>query len=231
MKGIVYQIEINKYKYIGSTHNLEERFYHHKNLLVKNNHYNKFLQRVYNKYNVINVSILYEYDNREDAYSKEQELLDQLYKRPNYMMEHPKAIGGSLPGELHPLFGKKRPNHSKWMKENNPGKYVRTSDHIDVLRNSRKDMVTCKDKNNNTHIISKSEFDLRDDLVGITSGVDQPKLRKHIKCIEDNIIFESIKQASEFYNSIGSSNIIKSIKNDKPIGRKKLNRLLTFCYI
>jgi hypothetical protein len=45
------------------------------------------------------------------------------------------------------------------------------------------------------------------------------------------IIFESIKQASEFYNNIGSSNIIKSIKNDKPIGRKKLNRLLTFCYI
>lgn len=231
MKGIVYQIEIDKYKYIGSTHDLEERFYHHRNLLSKNKHYNKFLQRVYNKYSTINIIVLYEYDNRDDAYNKEQELLDQHYKQKYYMMEHPKAIGGSLPGENHPLYGKKRPKHAEWMKENNPGKYERTVDHRLKLKNRLIDKVLCRNQKNNILTVSKIEFDSRQDLVGITGGIDQPKLRKRVKCIQDDLIFESIKEASKFYNDIGSSNIIKSIKKEVSIGQKKLSRSLNFCYM
>lgn len=232
MKGLVYQIEIDKYKYIGSTHDLNERFYNHKNLLEKNNHYNKFLQRVFNKYKTISIRILYEYDNREDAYIKEQELLDTFYKKSFYMMGHPKSLGGSLSGKDNHNFGKKRLDHSEWLKTNGSGlSYKRTDLHIQNLIDKRTGKVACKDSNGNKLIVSKEEFDLREDLHGITYKQNQIKLRKKVRCIEDNLIFGSLKEASTYYNNIGSPSIIKSIKNNIPIGIKKLGRSIKFEYV
>ena len=232
MKGLVYQIEIGDYKYIGSTHNLDERFYNHKNLLIKNNHYNKFLQRTYNKYKTISISILYEYNDRQDAYAKEQELLDLFYKKPFYMMEHPKAIGGSLPGKDNQNFGKKRPAHSEWMKNNGSGlSYKRTDLHIKNLKENKIGKVTCKDSSGNILIVKKEEFDLRDDLHGVSYKQDQIKLRKKVRCIEDDLVFESLKAASKYYNNIGSSSIVRSIKNNIEVGMKKLGRSIKFEYV
>lgn len=46
----VYRIICNQYVYIGSSKNLYIRLKEHYNSLKKNKHYNKFLQRLYNKY-------------------------------------------------------------------------------------------------------------------------------------------------------------------------------------
>ena len=36
--------------YVGRTLNLDKRWYQHKKLLIKNKHFNKYLQSVWNKY-------------------------------------------------------------------------------------------------------------------------------------------------------------------------------------
>ena len=231
MKGIVYQIEINNYKYIGSTHNLCERFYHHCILLTKNKHYNKFIQRVYNKYKSISIDILFEFESREEAYKKEQELLIEFYKKPFYMMCHPKAIGGSLPGKDHPSYGKKRPKHSEWMKIHRIGQYHRTETLKQSLREKNLNKVVCKDLQGKKYVVDRLEFNSRNDLFGVTANIDQLKLRKKVMCIEDNLIFNSIKEASIFYKNIGSSNIIKNMKYSQLLGEKKLGRNINFKYL
>ena len=49
----IYCIEnlINNKKYIGQSYNIEQRINHHRNSLNKGNHYNKYLQRSWNKNN------------------------------------------------------------------------------------------------------------------------------------------------------------------------------------
>ena len=69
MIGIVYEIQIGPYKQIGSTHDLEERKYHHLNLLTKNKHYNVFLQRTYNKYSVFKIVELHRFPMIEEKTS------------------------------------------------------------------------------------------------------------------------------------------------------------------
>jgi len=232
MIGIVYEIRIGPYKQIGSTHDLEERRYHHLNLLVKNKHYNQFLQRTYNKYNVFKIVELYRFPTREEGYKKEQELLDLFYRKPYYMMEHPMASGGSKPGKEHPNYGKKRPGHSQFLKDN-PSKcglrYKRTEEHTQHMREMLKGKVICKDLEGNTFSVTKEEYHRREDLVGVSSGIVKPNARKSIKCVEDNLIFDSLKEASKHYG-ISSSNICENIKHNKLIGIKKLGRSISFIY-
>lgn len=65
------------------------------------------MQRVYNKYRTFEIVKLYEFSTREEAYKKEQELLDEFYKQPYYTMEFPMATGGSKPGKNNSNYGKK----------------------------------------------------------------------------------------------------------------------------
>ena len=192
MKGIVYEIQIGKYKQIGSTHNLQEREYHHLNLLTQNKHYNKYLQRVYNKYKTATFTILYEYETREEAYKKEQELLDQYYRQPGYLMESKFAVGGSLPGEQSFMYGRK---HSEETKQKIGAKHkgkILSEETKQKLRETRLGMVVCKDEFGNRMRVTREEYDSRPDLVGTSKGVERPYNKKQIQCLEDNRVYNAI---------------------------------------
>lgn len=154
------------------------------------------------------------------------------YKRPKHserMMGEKNPMFGKL-GKDNPSYGKKRPKQSEWMKLNG-GKYVRSEKQKEDLRKRSINKVVCKDINNVIQVVDKSEFYKRSDLFGVSANAPQPKLRKKIRCIEDDLIFNSIKEASLFYNNIGSSGIVKSLKHNKCIGQNKLKRCIRFEYI
>lgn len=85
----VYQININKYKQIGSAKNLNDRIYLHKRALDKNIHWNKHLQNAYNKYKEFSFEILKVCENRQEAFNEEQLLLDLYYGKEDYTMQNP----------------------------------------------------------------------------------------------------------------------------------------------
>jgi len=64
------------YKYIGQTINLTSRLSTHKRDLKKNKHHNKFLQRVWNKYENLDVKIFY--CEKEELTKLEQFYIDNL---------------------------------------------------------------------------------------------------------------------------------------------------------
>jgi predicted GIY-YIG superfamily endonuclease len=100
-KYCVYQIEISGNIQIGSTNNIKRRMVEHKSLLRLNKHHNKHMQNVYNKYKHFSYTILYEFDTREEAYSKEQELLNENYGKNNYLMCSNSAIGAPYGDASH----------------------------------------------------------------------------------------------------------------------------------
>ena len=213
MIGIVYEIQIGPYKQIGSTHNLKERKYHHLNLLTKNKHYNQFLQRTYNKYNTFEIAELYRFPTRDEGYKKEQELLDKYYRQPYYMMEHPMAVGGSKSGKDNPNYGKKSLQQSDLIKQKwKDGFYIKRS--------------TEEWKKN----ISKARQGKHYPKLSEACKKPKPHLQKKIKCITENLIFDSLKAAANHYNLL-PGNISQNITKGKVIGLKKLGRALTFEYI
>jgi hypothetical protein len=54
----IYEVQISKYYYLGSTKNPRKRKTDHLRLLKNNTHYNKFMQNVYNKHIDYNFTIL-----------------------------------------------------------------------------------------------------------------------------------------------------------------------------
>jgi len=156
------------------------------------------------------------------------------YERPDHSIRMTGCLNPMFnkKGNNNPNFGKKRPSHSEWLKENGSGlSYKRNDLHIQNLKESRIGKVSCKDLKGNILIVSKQEFDSREDLFGISHNIDQIKLRKKVRCIEDDLIFNSLKEASKYYNDIGSPSIIKSIKNNIQVGIKKLGRSIKFEYV
>jgi hypothetical protein len=228
MKGIVYEIQIGKYKQIGSTYDLGEREYHHLNLLTQNKHYNKYLQRVYNKYKTATFVTLYEYETREEAYQKEQELLDQYYRQPGYVMESKFATGGSLSGEQSFMYGRK---HSEETKQKIGAKHkgkILSEETKQKLRETRLGMVVCKDQLGNRMRVTREEYDKRSDLVGTSKGVERPYRKKQIQCLEDGKVFDAIFEAATYYK-VPPGQISENIKGKrKKVAVKKYEGGLTF---
>ncbi len=81
--GIYKIIDIRNGKiYIGSSYRLKYRFYSHNRELKLNNHRNKILQRIYNKYGNIFKFEIIEYCNKENLTEREQYWMDAL--KPEY---------------------------------------------------------------------------------------------------------------------------------------------------
>lgn len=140
MKGI-YKIEnkINKKVYIGQAINIKRRWTIHKKDLNKNNHYNGYLQRAWNKYGEENFSFSIieetnELNEREKFWIKSYKSFESKFGyNQTYggtfgklSKEARQKISDALKGEKHHLYGKKLPEEtrikiSKTMSgENNP---------------------------------------------------------------------------------------------------------------
>jgi hypothetical protein len=99
------------------------------------------------------------------------------------------------------------------------------------LSDIKKNTVACKDEFGTIIHVTREEFYLDSSLVGITANIAQPKLYKKVRCIEDNIIFKSLTEASEYYG-ISDSNIIKNLQgNLLKLGKRTLGRIVNFEYI
>ena len=105
MKYYVYLIEIANYYQIGSTNNIKRRMAEHISKLRLNKHANRKMQNTYNKYKEFSYLILHEFDSREEAYKKEQELLDLNFGKKEYLMCSNVACGAPT-GDLNPMKNK-----------------------------------------------------------------------------------------------------------------------------
>jgi hypothetical protein len=91
MTGI-YQLEINKKLYIGSSIHVERRIIQHKSDLKRNRHDNPILQNAYNKYKTLTVTILKKLDDSIsdlELRQIEKEFIDQLH--PHFNIQDPET--------------------------------------------------------------------------------------------------------------------------------------------
>jgi len=122
MNNVVYEIQIGPYRQVGSTNNLERRMSEHLNSLKKKSHANRFMQNAHSKYKSFSYKILRSFETREEAYSYEQELLNQYFRSPGYLMMSNHATG-HMSGEFHPnKKSEARERQSKRLALNNPMK-------------------------------------------------------------------------------------------------------------
>ena len=103
----IYQIRniINEHIYIGSSHNIEERFKRHKRDLYNQTHHSIYLQRAYNKYGINNFvyEIIEEVYIEKDLLDREQYYIDKL--NPQYNVST-KATNCVLCGVQNGMYGK-----------------------------------------------------------------------------------------------------------------------------
>lgn len=115
-KGTIYCIEnkVNSKKYIGKTIEPKVRYYNHFKSLADNNHYNKYLQRSYNKYGKCNFTFkIIEENIKKDNLSKREKYWIKYYntyKGKGYNL----TIGGEkLIKENNPMWSKELSQEAK----------------------------------------------------------------------------------------------------------------------
>lgn len=104
---IVYLMKINRYNYIGCSVNGHKREIHHRCLLNKNKHFNEILQRSYNKNKNMSFFELEEFDNKEDMYKAEIELIAG-YRRAGLIIANMTDGGEGTIGRRHTEEARKK---------------------------------------------------------------------------------------------------------------------------
>lgn len=228
MKGFVYEIQIGPYRQIGSTNDVKRRERDHLRLLVQQKHYNQYLQRVYNHYQDFKTVVLFEFESREEAYEKEQELLIQFYGKQYYTMLQKSAIGGSEPGVNSFMYGKTHSEETKKkMSEKQKGRVITETAKL-KLSQSRKNLVVCKDQTGQIFVVTKTEYDNNPELVGLTAGTVKLNARKKVYCEQDGLQFSGIIEAANYYK-VPPGQISENIKGKRAkVGVKKYEGGLTF---
>jgi hypothetical protein len=135
----VYEIAIGPKKQIGSTSYIQKRMNKHLRELIKNSHWNSYMQNAYNKYLIFNYSILSSWKTREEAFIEEQRLLDNFFGKENYTMQSKKAIGASPDSEYVRYWkGKKLPDAMKQKISNAQKGRKLSEDHKRLISESLK---------------------------------------------------------------------------------------------
>ena len=225
--GIIYKIEntVNGKVYIGQTTSsfnkrykregvgIERVYNHHKSLKEHNRYYNDHLLRSIEKYGFEAFDVIEEFDV---AYSKEE--LDSLEKK--YIIEFDcinngynhedggsngrpseetckkisEARKGKYIGENNPNYG----NH-KLAGENNP---MYGKKHTEQTRQKRSNNHwNCKGENHplyGKHHSEEERIKISESLKGKKCGENSPRARKII-CLNDNKIFNTLKECTEYY--------------------------------
>lgn len=123
MTQYIYKIQntINQNFYIGRTKDLKARWSKHQRLLVNDRHFNRHLQRAYNKYGeVFEYTILHQIDSNnvesEQSLAKEleQEYIDKHFGKPYFYNLSKSSVNGITTGENHIFYGK---HPKEWLGE------------------------------------------------------------------------------------------------------------------
>lgn len=125
-KSGIYKISCNKHFYIGSSKNLKSRMIDHKKILKANRHYNKFIQRVYDKYGFkkMEISIL-EFCEIDILTEREQYYYDLL--QPN--------LNGTSDIKRNIVIQKLRSNQKPVHQYNLDGNYIESYDNATLAAN------------------------------------------------------------------------------------------------
>lgn len=131
MKSCIYEIKIGQYYYIGKDM-LNKRKREHLNLLLKNKHYNSFMQNAYNKYKELSFSILIEGD-----FSKEELNLLEINKIKEYRLMFGKEnimnlTDGGDGGKGHVKTEAQKAAARKFMTEQNPTRKMTQEDVLKI---------------------------------------------------------------------------------------------------
>jgi group I intron endonuclease len=90
----IYRLDFpNGYFYIGSAISLAGRAKRHRGMLESGNHYNKWMQNVYNKHGDFTISVLHRI-SKLTRYQWEQSYLDEFVGTPGCMNHCTRARGG-----------------------------------------------------------------------------------------------------------------------------------------
>ncbi len=214
MKTGIYKIfnKINNKIYIGSSINLNKRKYYHFYKLSKNNHSNKHLQSAYNKYGKDNFKFeIIEYiQDKNLLLEREQywiDLLNSCNDNVGYNIL-PKA-GNSL-GYIHSKSAKKKISKANSGK-NNPfyGKNHSESTKIKISKSKRGTKMSNDTKNkisnslsgiNNPNFGKQISMETKKKISIANTGKKNINVYRKVKNIDTNIVFDSITEASEYYD-------------------------------
>lgn len=131
-----------------------------------------------------------------------------------------KLISQSNKGRIGYYKGKKRPDHSEFMKKVSYNKGPKSDKQREKMSNSRKGMVSCKDiRTGKMVVVPKDEFDKNDFLIGTTANREIFATRKRILCIELNEEFDSIIAVNKKYG-LSESVVCKSLKSGIKVYKK-----------
>lgn len=115
MKSGIYQITniTNNHRYIGSSSNLNRRWYTHKTALRKNRHHSIYLQRAWNKYSEASFQFtILELVESVNLFEREQYYIDTI--KPEYNLG---SVGGGDNISKHPKNAEFRKKQSRVQKE------------------------------------------------------------------------------------------------------------------
>lgn len=190
--NVVYQISIGSFKQIGSTCNLKTRMQDHLRELKKGSHHNSKMQNVYDECKDFSYVILVECSSREDAFEKEQELLDIHFKKDGYLMMCAKAMGSGS-GDKCVMFGKKRPDQSDRMRSNNPMKNPITKRLVSKKHKELFSTLEMRKKCSESWTEKKRATQSKK-----LSGSNNGRAQK-VKCLESQKIFLSLQEAATYF--------------------------------
>jgi group I intron endonuclease len=141
--GAIYSIKSQDKFYIGSTKDFDKRMAEHRGLLERGKHSNDYMQRVFDKYNDFEYTIIEEVDNSK-LKEIEQQYIDKHYEDPNCMNGSPHAHRAYNPWTVESRAkmsesckGRKHTEETrKKLSEAKKGKKL-TKEHIANIVNSR----------------------------------------------------------------------------------------------
>lgn len=197
--------------YIGQSTNIKKRWKHHKYSpsTIGKKLYNSYLKYGHDNhiYEVLEECDIVSLNSREHYWinqynSIKKGLNSTLSNRETYLHNEnsKRKIREANLGKQGYFKGKKRPDHSEFMKNAAYNKLPKTESQKNKMSEAKIGKVTCRDiETGEVRCISKDIFDNSDTLVGTTGGVKVQKTRKKIVCEELNEEFNGAVDARDKY--------------------------------
>lgn len=235
---VIYQIkELKTNKiYIGSTLNYKNRQKRHTSTLINNTHHNVYLQRLFNKHydiNLIEFTILEEFNNSDEQFLLEQKWIDEIKPQLNigsvgggdnlFLNPHKenicKQISNTLKLNYSLMSEQERKEKFGHPLELNPnwknGIYLEKTTCKCGNKKSYYSIVCNKCYNkfgkNNPFFGKQHSKETKEKLSNLKKGI---KPSNSIKIIIDNVLYNSATEASKILNC-ATATILNRCRSDK----------------